>query len=144
MCTATHFATERTLLSVSDAYQLSERELEDLCPTPPIDRERLLDQCLNIDLALMLLDEFATTCPSRLAAFEAALASNNHAAIVSQAHALKGVAGILAADAVMETCSSLESTAKTTDWDQTRNLIQQLDQELRRVIAFIPRLRAKR
>lgn len=108
----------------------------------PIDRDCLLEQCLDsLSFALQMLDDFASTSPSRLVAFDAALAELNGAAIATQAHSFKGVAGVLAANALSEICSSLESAAKVDDWDQTRDLIQQLHQEAQRAIDFIPSIR---
>lgn len=141
MTTITLPALKQALPSSHGGNQLSARELEDLCRTPPIDRERLLDQCVNnIDFALQLLDEFAKTSPSRLAGIEAALADHNQVAIASQAHALLGVAAILAADALVETCSHLESAAKNGDWDQARDLIEQLHHQMQRTIDGIPNI----
>lgn len=125
-------------------YELPTRDIQDLLLTPPIDHARLLDQCLgNVDFALMLLDEFAKTSPSRLDGFDVALAERNHATIATKAHALRGTAGILAANALMETCSNLESHAKQeADWNLTRTLVQQLHHEIQRAIDFIPVIRA--
>lgn len=125
------------------SYELPARDLQDLHPTPPIDRDQLLDQCLgNWDFALMLLDEFAKTSASRLDAFDAALIAQDSATIAAKAHALKGTAGILAAKSLMETCSKLESSAKEEDWRLSQNLVQQLRYEIQRTIGFIPDLRA--
>ena len=126
------------------AYELTARDFQDLLSAPPIDRDRLLEQCLgNMDFALMLLDEFAKTSPSRLEAFDAALAEHNNAAIATKAHALRGTAGILAANDLMETCSNLESLAKKeADWNLTRELVQQLHREIQRAIDFVPVIRS--
>lgn len=127
------------------AFELAPHDLQDLLPTPAIDRDRLLEQCLsNLDFALMLLSEFENSSQSRLDAFDAALAERNHAAIASKAHALRGVAGILAADTLMETCSKLESASKNADWGQTHDLTQQLHYEMQRTIDFIPIIRSMR
>lgn len=140
---STEFSPEFSAQASRHAYELPARDLRDLLPAPPMDHDRLLDQCLgNMDFALMLLDEFAKTSPSRLDAFDAALAEKDHTAIASKAHALKGTAGILAADALMETCSNLESFAKKEDWNLVRDLTQQLHHEIQRVIDFIPNIRA--
>lgn len=140
---ATITSTESSTYASRRPFELSTRDLQDLLPTPPIDHDRLLDQCLgNLDFALMLLEEFAKTSPSRLDAFDAALAEKDHATIASKAHALKGTAGILAADALMETCSNLESFAKKEDWNLARDLTQQLRHEMQRTIDFIPNIRA--
>ena len=135
--------TECSIDASHHAYELSAREIRDLLPAPPIDRDRLLEQCLgNVDFALMMLDEFAKTSPSRLEGFDTALAEHNHATIASKAHALKGTAGVLAANTLMETCSNLESFAKDEDWNLTRDLVQQLHHEMQRAIDFIPNIRA--
>ena len=108
---------------------------------PPIDRDWLLEQCVdNLDFALTLLNEFEKSSPARLDAFDAALAAHNHAAIADQAHALKGVAGILAANSLMQVCANLESTAADADWNHTRDLIRQLRHELQRMLDFIPHI----
>ena len=109
---------------------------------PPIDRSRILDQCLdNLDFALSLLDDFAKTSPARLKEFDTALAEQNQTAIVTKAHALRGTAGILAIITLPEICSKLESAATNGDWNQTRELIQQLRDETQRIIEFIPMIR---
>lgn len=90
----------------------------------------------------MMLDEFAKTSQSRLDAFDAALADHDQVAIASQAHALLGVAGILGAGALMETCSNLESAANDADdLESTRELIRQLRDKVDQVIDFIPIIR---
>lgn len=144
MSVITTTPTEGSVQTSIYEYELPTRDLQDLMTVPPIDRDRLLDQCLgNLDFALMLLDEFAKTSPSRLDAFDAALAEHNTAAIASKAHALRGTAGILAANDLMETCSNLESFAKQdADWNLTRDLVQQLHREIQRAIDFIPSIRA--
>lgn len=113
-----------------------------MLPSPPIDRDWLLGNCSDsVDFALSQLNEFATTCPSRFKDFETALTDHSRASISSRAHALKGVAGILAAGTLMEFCSNLESTSDNDDWNSTRDLIQQLRDETQRVIDFIPSVR---
>lgn len=124
-------------------YELPASDLRDLLPASPVDRERLLDQCLSsMSFALMMLEEFTKSSPARLAAFDAALANHNFVAIASQAHALKGVAGILAADTLLQSCSQLESAAKSDDKPETHALVQRLHHEVQRVIDFIPTLQA--
>lgn len=144
MDAATITPTQDSIQTSHRAYELPTGDFQDLLAAPPIDRDRLLDQCLgNLDFALMLLDEFAKTSPSRLEGFDAALAERNHATIATKAHALRGTAGILAANALMETCANLESSAKQdADWNLTHNLVQQLHHEIQRAIDFIPVIRA--
>ena len=125
------------------AFELPEHDFQELLPAPPIDRDRLLERCLNNwDFALTLLDAFETTSPARLAAFDAALAEHDHAAIASAAHGFKGVVGVLGGNAMTQICLNLESASKDADWNQTRELIPQLHCEVRRMIDFIPNIRA--
>lgn len=122
--------------------ELPVHELHDLLTAPPIDRDRFFERFLdNLEIAQTLLDEFVTTGQSHLEAFDTALAQHNHAAISGKAHGLKGVAGLMAAGALVEICSKLESAATDADWNQTRDLIQQLHHEMQRAIDFIPKIR---
>lgn len=143
MSAATITPNEGTIQTSQHAYELPAGDFQELLSVPPIDRDQLLDQCVgSVDFALMLLDEFAKTSSSRLDAFDAALAERDNAAIASKAHALRGTAGILAANDLLETCVSLEFFAKqNADWKQTQELILQLHYEIRRTIDFIPVIR---
>lgn len=125
------------------AYELPTSDLRDLLPALPVDRKRLLERCLNrMSFALTMLEEFAKTSPARHVTLDDALAKHDFISIASQAHALKGVAGILAADSLLQTCSHLESAAKADNKPQTYALIQKLHHEVQRVIDFIPALQA--
>ena len=136
--------TESSIPLSHRAYELPAQDLRDLLPGPPIGRDLLLKQCLgNVDFALTLLHEFEKTSPARLAAFDAALAQHDHDAVVCQAHGLKGVAGILAFNNLMEICSNLESTTSLADWNHTHGLIHQLRGEVQRILEDIPKLDLK-
>jgi HPt (histidine-containing phosphotransfer) domain-containing protein len=125
-----------------DVYEIPEREFQELLHAPPIDRERYLQLCCGSqDFARQMLDEFEQTSGDRIEDFRAALHSRDRAGLASKAHALKGLAGYLAADTLAHTCSELESAAPHADWNQIHGLIDQLTHELNRVRAFIVRLR---
>lgn len=133
--------TNNSIPGSHHAAELPASHLRDLLPAPPIDRDRLLELCLdNVEFALVLLQEFETTSQLRLDGFSTALAQQDSAAIVFKAHAFKGVVSILAADALMATCVNLEAAAKTADWDKTRALVQHLHHEMQRAINFIPNI----
>lgn len=122
--------------SIPPSHGASERK------APPIDCDQLVERCLgNLDFALTLLGEFAATSAARLAAFDAALAVHDHAAIAAEAHSFKGVVGILSNKTLMQICLNLEAATKDTDGHQTRHLIQQLHDEVRRMIDYIPVVR---
>ena len=122
-------------------YQLDARDFRQLLATPPIDRDLLLVQCLNnVDFAMNLLDQFQKTSQFRLDVFDAALQAKDHVKIANAAHGLKGVAGILAANALMEVCTNLISSVEADDWNEIRDLIRQLHREMSRMIDYIPRV----
>ncbi len=126
------------------ATELPAHEFQELLSAPPIDRDRLLERCMNnVDFALTLLDAFEATSPARLAAFDAALAEHDCAAIASEAHGFKGVVSVLAGNALRQICLNLETATKDADWNQTRDLVQQLRHEVQRLIDFIPNIRAQ-
>jgi HPt (histidine-containing phosphotransfer) domain-containing protein len=130
-------------VSSPNAYQLPDQDLQDLTANSPIDYGALREQCLNnLDFAFMLLDEFEQTSESRLASFDAALAKGDPTEIASQAHGLRGVAGILGARDLMEVCATLEANARSQAWPQIDQLVRQLHQEMQRAINFIPRIRS--
>lgn len=142
MSTSTVPTNEAERQSPSEAYRLPAQDLRDLAVNSPIDYRALREQCLNnLDFAFMLLDEFEQTSKSRLASFDAALANGDPTEIASQAHGLRGVAGILGARDLMKICSTLEATAKSNAWTQIDELIRQVHDEMQRAIDFIPRLR---
>ncbi len=145
MTAITTIPTERTIHPPPATYELPVSDLQDLLLAPPINRDQLLEQCLNnVDFALLLLDEFAKTTQSRLEEVDTALAEGNYTGIASKAHALKGVAGILAARHLVEICATLESTASGAVRSQTAGLLKQLHHECQRLIAFIPTVQAMR
>lgn len=143
MSTCFEFANECSDPTSDTAFELSTNDLQDLVSASPIDRDQLLDRCLgNVNFALMLLEEFEKTSPSRLADLDAALTNSNLAAICSQAHGLKGVAGILAANQLMEDCANLEASANDSDMTQTCQWIQKLHEGIRQVNDFIDHFRS--
>lgn len=136
--------TERSVSASHHACQLPARDVQDLLPAPPIDSSLFHAQCLgDLDFAATLLEMFETTSSSRLKDFEAALAEGNYDAIAENAHALRGVAGILGATTLIDVCSNLGSNSSRGDRGQTHDLIQTLLHEIQRVIDFIPNMRQK-
>ena len=118
------------------------QELENQLLDPPIDRPRLLDQCMdNLDFAIMLLEDFANSSQARLNDFDAVLSDRNFPEIATKAHALRGTSSILAIVTVPKICSDLEVAARKKNEEQTLELIQQLRSEVQRVNDFIPNIR---
>lgn len=112
-------------------------------PFTAIDFEQFLRQCVgNTNFATSLLNIFEQTCESRRAKFNGAVIEDRNDVIAHEAHALKGVAGILAANKLTDLCVELQAAAEATDWFRIRNLIESLHHEMQRVIDCIPYIRA--
>jgi HPt (histidine-containing phosphotransfer) domain-containing protein len=108
-----------------------------------IDVEQFLRQCLgNMSLAASLLNMFEESIESRLASFDVALVEHRNDAIAHAAHALKGVAGILAANKLTDVCAELESAAEVADRVCIQSLIEVLHHEMQRVLSCIHEIRA--
>ena len=112
-------------------------------PFAAIDSEQLLRQCVgNMNFATSLLNVFEQSCESRRAKFDSAMIEDRNDVIAHEAHALKGVAGILAAKKLTDLCTELQSAAEAADWYRIRNLIESLHHEMQRVVDCIPYVRA--
>jgi Amt family ammonium transporter len=110
---------------------------------PPIEMRLLTDQCLgNLQFALTLLAEFEKTARERMTAIEEYAAQGNLAKVAQVAHALAGVAAILASSQLSETAVALQSAAEQDDAAQTQDLIAQLRAATDRVLDYIPQFKA--
>jgi HPt (histidine-containing phosphotransfer) domain-containing protein len=133
---------QSTTNSPQRALEVPEDDGLGLSRTPPIDRIQLLEQCVgNLDFAHMMLSEFESTAQSCVDSLICALTERNFVKMASDAHAFRGVAGILAAMTLMELCAALESAAENSDWDTASTLIPQIQIEIQRTISFIPSIR---
>jgi len=105
----------------------------------PIDPVKMLNRLGgDRDLVRDVIGVFASECPKRLAAIQAAVDSQNAEQIRFAAHALKGMAGNISARAVAEAAARLETLARDRALDQvpaarhrleaaTRDLMQALE-----------------
>ena len=126
-----------------NSQELPAQDLDDLLPTTPINRDMFFKQCMgNVSFAAALLEEFQKSSQSRLDAFNTALRDRNSTAIASEAHALKGIAGILTANVLAETCCNMELAVADGDWEYLHNLAHKLFREVRQIIDLIPTIRA--
>lgn len=104
-----------------------------------IDLHELLGNCLGMPtFAVSLLDEFARTARSRIEGFESALKEANLSAISELAHALKGVAGVLAARTLRETTIEIETACQAGDLLQTSQLLDTVRNGIQRILHDIP------
>ncbi len=108
----------------------------------PIDMDALLGRCLgSTDLASRLLAAFEPEIGRDLEKLEQALAAENDGGIADYAHAIKGSASNLAADALAELARAMEQAARQGQWRSRGGLIQQIRQEFSRCVEALPDLR---
>lgn len=125
------------------SFTLPAKDLRELTAGPPIDVAVLTEQCLgNLSFALTLLEEFEKTGLQRVDAIEAQTKRNNLVLVAELTHSLKGVVGILGADALWKITSTLQSAAQDENLVHTFALIPQLRLEMKRVLDYIPSIRA--
>lgn len=133
---------QSSIHSLQSACEVPEDDGLSLISTPPIDHIQLLEQCVDsVDFALTMLSEFEMTAQSCVDSMTCAQTERDFVKLASDAHAFRGVAGILAAMTLMELCAELETAAENADWDTSCNLIPQIQIEVQRTIRFIPTIR---
>ena len=118
-------------------------DLRELTPSEPsIDMAKLLERCLgNQSFAQMLLDEFQSSVSQQMVAFASFVVNGNGSAIQDLAHALKGTAGTLAAEALRRSAANLEAAARADDWTLIPEHVVQVHREAQRCLAEISRHR---
>jgi|GEM_PF-4386072 len=135
--------SDTSSLDSRSVNQSSEAGADERRRSAAIDSEQLLRQCVgNLSFATSLLCMFEESSESRLASFDRALQEQRTDVIANGAHALKGIAGILAANKLTAVCLELESAAEEADWNCLRNLVETLHHEMQRVINCIPDIQA--
>lgn len=119
---------------------LSADNLSDLTAMPPIDTQRLLENCMGQPMfAISLLEEFAETAGSRLEEFEMQSNQGHIHAMCESAHGRKGVAGILGATTLHGISLSLEMACRNSE-PNLESVLRPLCIELHRVQHEIPGL----
>jgi HPt (histidine-containing phosphotransfer) domain-containing protein len=135
------FALDVLSLQCPTSFALPPADLHALLKRPPIDYSGLLEQSLRKPaFAISLLEAFASTGQDRIIQMEQHLAHGNLDALAEGAHALKGVAGVLAAQAMADFSAALEMAGRESDVARVQLLVPQLRQEIQRVLDDIPRL----
>ncbi|MGC1686668.1 MAG: response regulator [Candidatus Acidiferrales bacterium] len=89
----------------------------------------------NHDLLAELITLFETEGPKTLAEVQTALASHDGKSLERAAHSLKGAAGYLLASEVVAKARELELKAKNSDLAGAAVLVDQLSEQMRRVLA---------
>ena len=123
---------------------LSEADLLDLLGKPPIDLPQLIENCMGDSLfAVSMLEEFARTASPYLEKVEQQLREGNYSEAEKVVHGLRGVAGILGANTLLEVNSDIENECRTPSHDRVNQLSRSLRREVERVLQAIPSLCAQ-
>jgi CheY-like chemotaxis protein/HPt (histidine-containing phosphotransfer) domain-containing protein len=111
-------------------------------PPLPIDATALLSRCLGSgELAARLLTAFESEIGKDLRRLEKAFAEEDSTSIADAAHAIKGSAANLAADALAAFARDLENAARQNQWRLRTDLVEQIRREYARCIAALPGLK---
>jgi HPt (histidine-containing phosphotransfer) domain-containing protein len=109
----------------------------------PIDSASLLARCLgNTDLVSRLLKVFEPEIGGDLKRLEAAFDAGNGDDVANFAHAIKGSAANLSADALASLARELETAARQGEWQSRGELIERIRNEFRRCVEALPAVSA--
>ncbi|MFC1759268.1 response regulator [Planctomycetota bacterium] len=136
-------ADERPDCEIDSAHSdaIADRGPED-SPLSAIDAELLLGRCCgNLEFASSLLDELESTASERIEAIRQPALQNDAAGMAQAAHALKGAAGILGADAVQAVAAEIEQAGRSSDIENVESMLYDLGAEMRRCLDCLPHLR---
>jgi Amt family ammonium transporter len=111
---------------------------------PPIDGDALLVRCLgNLELAADLLSDFAGDLAQRVEKIARHARQGDARATAESAHALKGSAGTMGAEAVRTLAARIEAAGGDGDVAQAASLADELRGEVQRCLRYLPGLREK-
>jgi PAS domain S-box-containing protein len=141
--------TMSRLLAVSGAAP-AESRIEEPRPAPPpdgpppIDGDALVARCLgNLELATDLLSDFAGDLAQRVEKIAQHARQGDARATAESAHALKGAAGTMGAEAVRALAAGIEAAGGDGDLARAASLAGELRDEVRRCLCYVPELREK-
>jgi two-component system, sensor histidine kinase and response regulator len=105
---------------------------------PPIDLPALQKRCMgNRKLAAKLLNTFESCAEGDIAALRANISSGDARATAATAHKIKGAAANISAERVRSIIAELEKLAKADALAQTRQFVEQLDNEMDRLREYL-------
>jgi Amt family ammonium transporter len=111
--------------------------------TPPLGIEALLERCMgNAQTIALILTEFEQQAVTDLADLKRHVEGGDCEATARVAHALKGAAAILSADALSGTAFKLERMGRAGVFADEENVLAELNAEVRRCIDYLPTARA--
>jgi CheY-like chemotaxis protein len=109
----------------------------------PVDIDDFLSRCMgDLETALLLLEEFERQAATDVQEIKRHVDAGDCQATAQVAHALKGAAGILSARALCGVAFKLEQMGRSGRLASEKQLLAQLDVELRRCVGYLPAVRA--
>ena len=107
--------------------------------TPPIDTRALLNRCMgSVEFMESLLSELESTGLHHVSEIERNFGLKEPTETANAAHALKGAAGILSAEAVRQLASDIEQCGRSGSLDGIEAAIADLRLEMDRCLKYIP------
>jgi Amt family ammonium transporter len=111
---------------------------------PPIDSDALLARCMgNMQFAESLLLAFADDLPNHVAQIASSSDAGDGKGMADAAHALKGAASFVAAEAVRALAAAIEAHGKAGSLAEVASLADHLRDEAQRCLRFVPEVRKK-
>ncbi len=111
---------------------------------PAIDTDVLWSRCRgNVPFAFALLGELESTGMGHVEAIARHVAAADSAEAADAAHALKGAAGIIGAEPLRLLAGEIEGCGKSQDLARISSLVEDLQQEMQRCLAYIGVLRQR-
>ncbi|MFO1043916.1 MAG: response regulator [Planctomycetaceae bacterium] len=106
---------------------------------PPIDTRALLNRCMgSVEFMESLLSELESTGLHHVSEIERNFGLKEPTETANAAHALKGAAGILSAEAVRQLASDIEQCGRSGSLDGIEAAIADLRLEMERCLKYIP------
>ena len=138
-------AAERPLVAELPPAALAAPSAVGVVPSEPcFDREEFLGRCFDdCQMAVELLDMFADRAGSNLPEIDEAIAQRDRGRLLRIAHALKGVAGNLSAEALHKLATKIDHEYRdaTSDIDALLSDVRCLRDEVQRCLVAVPPLR---
>ncbi len=127
----------------ANAQQSSERAPAQAQPPDTVDQpivvKALMEHCMNDAMFVgSILDQFQASASQYLNQIRQAVAGEDPEQAGRHAHALKGAAGMLAAETLQQIAFEMEEAGKAGQLQHLREQIDELNEELRRCLEYIP------
>ncbi|MCG8450089.1 MAG: response regulator, partial [Pirellulales bacterium] len=117
-------------------------ETTEMYDLAPIDAASLLSRCLgNVEFANALLDELESSGKERVEEIRQRSEQQDPVALAKAAHALKGAAGILCAEAVRKIAAEIEQSGRSAELQDIETQLDDLAAEMERCLNHVPQLR---